>query len=115
MRVCERIDAHDKRVDDLGAKLSAIAEAEVAQAASLERTQTYLESAARGLDQAARTINATSEWQAWAQQEITANRAHSSGEVTATRHSLTKENWRLITVICMVVAVLAGLKAGGLL
>lgn len=104
-----------KRIDGVDAKLDRVVDAEVRQAASLERTQTHLEGAAKELEQAARTINANSQWQAWAQGELTGHRTTSTEQVTETRLSLSAENKRLITILGIIALGLAGLKAGGLL
>ena len=95
--VCERIDGVD-------AKLDRVVDAEVKQAASLERTQQHLEGAAKELEQAAKTINSTAQWQGWAQKEMTAN-----------RKAIGKENWKLIVALVAVLLALASLRAGGLL
>lgn len=102
---CERFHREVcERIDGVGIKLDRVVDAELAQAQSLERTQKHLESASATLEQAAKTIQDHSEWRSWAQ-----------GEMSAHRRSVSKENWRLITVVCGVVLVLAGLKAGGLI
>lgn len=104
--VCDKLVAHDRRVDEFSTKLDKVVDAEVRQAASLDRTQLHLEGAAKELEQAARTINAQSKCMDWMQ-----------GEISANRQATHKENWKLITVVCVVVGVLVaaltGLKAGG--
>lgn len=102
--VCERFHREVcERIDGVDAKLDRIAEAELAQAASLERTQAHLEGAAKELEQAAKTINAQTKVQDWMQ-----------GEITATRATVSKENWRLIGVMVIVLIALLGLKASGI-
>ncbi len=102
-RVCDQLAAHDKRVDAVSLQLKQIADAEVRQAKSLDRTQQHLEGAAKELEQAAKTINAQSKVQDWMQSEI-----------SATRDATHKENWKLIGALIIVLLVLAGLKAGGM-
>lgn len=96
-QVCDRIDGVD-------AKLDRVVDAEVRQAASLERTQQHLEGAAAELEQAARTINAQSKVQDWMQSEISKSRSAIHGE-----------NWKLIVTLCAALLIVAGLKAGGVI
>lgn len=100
--MCEQLAAHDKRVDDFSTKLDRVVDAELSQAASLDRTQLHLEGAAKELEQAARTINAQSNCMNWMQ-----------GEISASRTAAHKENRKLISAVVAVLIVLAGLKAGG--
>lgn len=96
-QVCDRIDGVD-------AKLDRVVDAEIRQAASLERTQQHLEGAAAELEQAARTINAQSKVQEWMQSEISKSRSAIHGE-----------NWKLIAALCTTLLIVAGLKVGGLI
>jgi anti-sigma factor ChrR (cupin superfamily) len=107
---CERLARHDERAEAMGGKLTAIMDAQAAQAKSQERiaesqekTQKHLEQASANLEVATQAIAANSEWQAWAQKALSSNQT-----------ARAKEMWRLLGIVALVVAALLGLKTLGI-